>query len=553
MQCLLFVTFLATIWTLNFQFVVTIEVHEVPNENTTQQTLKSTLPNASILSENDFRSTSNASAALDNKPPPVTTGTTDSVDYGSGGNSHQTRSANNGQHSSSYRDTPLSVITPSSTSSPSASASAGFSSGSSFKKHAGLKDFAGSNMIQQQISGYKKRQLYGSSIQQSSKNGTSGRSFDKQSARQASSKEFIPSPELVHYYTTENRHNPPPGINIHQVDAAYPTNVANSDSRWYGGSHLNYPVGFDGDVKIEQPSHNRPSKAEHYKGGKFLWVPNVGDGVESPFSHLMPKFTPPKGMWKWVPEEEEGDSAAHREPPLDDGKESDLESKIIAGNHYYKIPIRDQPYTFDVISEQTPFSGGGGYSDEPESTTKPLGYVLGGDHGSRLQIGGKGHESLKNVSPWKKIIHVLTAAIPIGLIISALTPQVVYVNPNMTQSPVQMQTPSPISATGGSFTNPTRQRSEDNSKPSKGDYNSLLKFINAISVSALTRAASGCEEKSFCEMARLGINHEADMLFKMLWKIANETPTERARQSGLDEIFRAVKDDDCSRFRCEST
>jgi hypothetical protein len=40
---------------------------------------------------------------------------------------------------------------------------------------------------------------------------------------------------------------------------------------------------------------------------------------------------------------------------------------------------------------------------------------------------------MNSVSPWKKIIHVLTAAIPLGLIISALTPHVVYVNPNSTQ------------------------------------------------------------------------------------------------------------------------
>lgn len=137
MQCAWLVTFVVTIWTLNFQPVVTIEVHEIPNENATesQQALKNTLPNVSVLGENDDRSTSNASAELDNKPPVVTTGTTDFMDYGSSGNNHRTRPTND-QHSHSYRDTPLAVITPTSTSSPPSSpASSGFSSGSSLKKY----------------------------------------------------------------------------------------------------------------------------------------------------------------------------------------------------------------------------------------------------------------------------------------------------------------------------------------------------------------------------------------------------------------------------------
>lgn len=100
-----------------------------------------------------------------------------------------------------------------------------------------------------------------------------------------------------------------------------------------------------------------------------------------------------------------------------------------------------------------------------------------------------------------------------------------------------MQTPTPISATGGSFTNPSRQRSEDQGTDA-APANPLAGFINALSMSqsdssrwpnltALFGSSEGsgsssCEEKSFCEMARLGINHDADILFKMLWKIANE-------------------------------
>lgn len=105
-----------------------------------------------------------------------------------------------------------------------------------------------------------------------------------------------------------------------------------------------------------------------------------------------------------------------------------------------------------------------------------------------------------------------------------------------------MQTPTPISATGASssFANPSRQRSEDQtSLIGTAIGNPLIGFLEALSANrgdpsrwpnlgALfgTATSSGdgsaCEEKSFCEMARRGINHDADILFKMLWKIANE-------------------------------
>lgn len=33
---------------------------------------------------------------------------------------------------------------------------------------------------------------------------------------------------------------------------------------------------------------------------------------------------------------------------------------------------------------------------------------------------------------------------------------------------------------------------------------------------------ASCEDRMFCEMARMGAKKDAEMLYKMLWKIANE-------------------------------
>ncbi|KAL9696450.1 hypothetical protein quinque_016029 [Culex quinquefasciatus] len=429
------------------------------------------------------------------------------------------------------------------------------------------KDIAGgSNLVQHQISGYKKRQLYAGSYQQLTKNATNDRSYDKDN--QAPSKEFVPSPELVPYFPSEenqqlhhhhHQHSHSHQYQqhaIHQVDAPYPASVVTSDSKWFGGNYApGGPVDNElrsGGAKPAAGGPGWPSTAnkweQHPKSGKLLWLPNGNGGGEqdSPFSRPKPKLNPPKGKWKWVPVEEEGGSdGSDGDDSLQQGEKApaDLESKIVAGHHhFYKFPPREHPYSFVGGGEdgggttgQSPFSGGGSTSDEApagNTASNPLDFFYStafgeaGGVSTKLKTGGKGGDadSLKKggVSPWKKIIHVLTAAIPIGLIISALTPQVVYVNPNMTLPPVQMQTPTPISATGGSFTNPTRQRSEDQLG---GGDNPLVGFISALSANPIAErwpSSTGCEERSFCEMARLGRNSGADALLRMLWKTANE-------------------------------
>ncbi|XP_058817870.1 uncharacterized protein LOC131681177 [Topomyia yanbarensis] len=586
MQCLVLVTIF--ILSVKYTFVSAIQVHENPIENTTElisSTLKSTLPNGHVLSGSVTNvtntqpvETSDSELSSDGRKSTTknVVTTTASTDYSIGKQTKQ-QAANSPKHSSSYRDTPLLVMPTVSTpaSASTSPLSPGGSSGSSFKEDSTLKNSIGSDLVQHPISGgYKKRQLFSSAFRHpATKNDTDDRSYSKKPIAHILTKEFVPSPELVQIYSAVDYHN---GRNIHQVDAPYPANGVDNDSRWFGGNHLHYPAGLGAEIRTEKPiAHNWPAKWEHNKNGKFLWLPNGqfpfggsggggGPDSDSPISKHNSKLPSPKGKWKWVPEEE-NEPTGQGESPVENGQVPDIENKIVSGPHHHllKFPSRDRPYSFDnaVGSQVSPFSGndGGGISpDEPGSTVNSGQDIFSGGVGTNLQTSGKGDEALTHISPWKKIIHVLTAAIPIGLIISALTPKVVYINPNMTQIPAQMQTPTPISGTGGSFTNAIRQRSEDDD----GGINPLFGLLNALSVGHVDpsrlslppfTAGSGCEEKSFCELARYGTNHDADVLSKMLWKIANETPSDRARQSGLEELFRAIKDNDCSRFRCENT
>lgn len=111
------------------------------------------------------------------------------------------------------------------------------------------------------------------------------------------------------------------------------------------------------------------------------------------------------GKWQWIPNEK-----------------PEIEPKIIS-NIPFSFPehaINEKhPYTFDT--GESPFN-------IPTTTT-----LL---ENQFTDVEDKGHKDIirpRGLSPWSKILKLLTAVIPIGLLLSALTPRVIYVNPNMTQ------------------------------------------------------------------------------------------------------------------------
>lgn len=111
------------------------------------------------------------------------------------------------------------------------------------------------------------------------------------------------------------------------------------------------------------------------------------------------------GKWQWIPNEK-----------------PEIEPKQTSNSPFSfpESPIHEKhPYTFDT--GESPFN-------IPTTTTllEP----------QFPDVEDKGHKEIirpRGLSPWSKILKLLTAVIPIGLLLSALTPRVIYVNPNMTQ------------------------------------------------------------------------------------------------------------------------
>ncbi|XP_037029762.1 uncharacterized protein LOC119069732 [Bradysia coprophila] len=254
------------------------------------------------------------------------------------------------------------------------------------------------------------------------------------------------------------------------------------------------------------------------------------------------------GKWKWVSDDEE---------------EQDKRSALSQPN-FPTIPPNEFSYTYEIpTTDSTPFS-----VNKYEGVDQPLNGEIAStalgvsesewespftSSNGKLKHKGKGKG--KSISPWKKILHVLTAAIPIGLLISALTPQVIYVDPNATSS---------ISPTVHSLNllTTTKQRSLDEGvHVSNGNdltngrkfvSNPLMDFLHVLrdNGNSMERSDS-CDDRKFCEASRSGSDADASVLNKMLWKIANETPEFQARKSGLEHIFHAIRHNNCSIFECK--
>ncbi|XP_035897863.1 uncharacterized protein LOC118505754 [Anopheles stephensi] len=409
-------------------------------------------------------------------------------------------------------------------------------------------------------------------------------------------KEFVPSPEVVPFFNEENS-GPGSPITTGAVDASFPAELSDGDSRWYAGG-----MGLSGYVKA--PSGSGSSEESGKWDHKYTWTtPAVRHHHLHQQQHQnvaikfpqdpTPHFPSPKGKWKWIPEEEGESSEGTKSQRPTVGETPFSSSGSFEdhhfGRHHYTFPTasKNHPYSFDRTPLEGTFSGdpvlvgnsstvssnpssggsnsGSGVSTESTETTNGIGGL------TDIKLVGKEDAHLKNVSPWKKIIHVLSAAIPIGLLISALTPQVVYINPNATQPPLQLQTPTPVSSAGVSGTG-IRQRSLGQDVPrfllaQRGlgtDPVALVKLLRKLNAleqrdtvqqlaeddAAMNRLMDagrlqGCDWKLLCQLARQGMSGTA----KMLWKIVSETPPEWTGRLGLEEIFRIIRDGDCDRLQ----
>ncbi|XP_043529090.1 uncharacterized protein LOC122538787 [Frieseomelitta varia] len=125
----------------------------------------------------------------------------------------------------------------------------------------------------------------------------------------------------------------------------------------------------------------------------------------------------------------------------------------------------------------------------------------------------------RRVSPWKKIFHLIGAIIPLGLLIAALTPNVVKVD-NTTQPNIVLSkwrvADLPVEHKQARFNDPLND----------------------------------CEERSICGMILAGGDAGSSVLQNILWNLATRTSTTMAKESGLHEVFEAVKKKDCTSVFC---
>ncbi|XP_076683168.1 uncharacterized protein LOC143376574 [Andrena cerasifolii] len=137
---------------------------------------------------------------------------------------------------------------------------------------------------------------------------------------------------------------------------------------------------------------------------------------------------------------------------------------------------------------------------------------LGDDHSM--------YAARKRVSPWKKILHLIGAFLPLGLLLAALTPSTVKVD-NTTQPGIVL------------------------SKWRAGDLPAEHKQARLAE-----EPSNVCEERFICEQILVGGRAESSVLQNLLWNLATRTSTAVAKQSDLHEVFEAVKKKDCSMLAC---
>ncbi|XP_043789782.1 uncharacterized protein LOC122713415 [Apis laboriosa] len=128
----------------------------------------------------------------------------------------------------------------------------------------------------------------------------------------------------------------------------------------------------------------------------------------------------------------------------------------------------------------------------------------------------------KRGSPWTKILHLIGTILPLGLLIAALTPNVVKVD-NATQPNIVLSkwrvADLPVEHKQARFT---------------------------------PDAQPDCEERSVCRVILAGGDAGSTVLQNILWNLATRTSTATAKKSGLHEVFKAVKKRDCANVPCQS-
>ncbi|KAK6642079.1 hypothetical protein RUM44_013802 [Polyplax serrata] len=136
----------------------------------------------------------------------------------------------------------------------------------------------------------------------------------------------------------------------------------------------------------------------------------------------------------------------------------------------------------------------------------------------------------KYTATWKKIAQVITALVPLGLLLATITPNVFYIDQNTS-------------------TKSTRQRSEGKQEESKLNVEDVLNLFRRLGIN--TGNLSACESRAICELARMGDSPTANSVERGFWYLATKIPTDVAEKSGMTELFATIRAGQCEVYRCD--
>ncbi|KAG7199410.1 hypothetical protein KM043_014039 [Ampulex compressa] len=126
----------------------------------------------------------------------------------------------------------------------------------------------------------------------------------------------------------------------------------------------------------------------------------------------------------------------------------------------------------------------------------------------------------RRISPWRKIVHLIGAFLPLGLLLATLTPNVMQID-NSTQPNIVL----------------SKLRVAD--LPVEHKQSRLLNDSSDI-----------CEERSICELIMAGGKSRSSTLQNVLWSLVARAPDVTIKENDLQEVFEAVKKKDCTSIVC---
>lgn len=141
-------------------------------------------------------------------------------------------------------------------------------------------------------------------------------------------------------------------------------------------------------------------------------------------------------------------------------------------------------------------------------------HVQGGDH--------------KGGHTWKKVLRMLTALVPLGLLFATLTPSVLSINTtvwvfrNIFLKTRCQNMPSDFFICCRDQ-KPSRQRSVDGAglQLTEEDLTDpLVQLVQRYGLESLDDPQ--CEDKIFCEMSRMGQKNDGNFIQRGFWYLANE-------------------------------